>query len=56
MPHHLQRRLGELSGLGLLLLLPLLGRSRWDAEALRDEVRRYVVEALGAVDRGSGSR
>jgi SRSO17 transposase len=28
----------------------LLGRSRWDAEALRDEVRRYVVEALGERD------
>lgn len=25
----------------------LLGRSRWDADALRDAVRRYVVEALG---------
>jgi len=25
----------------------LLGRSRWDADALRDEVRRYVWEALG---------
>ena len=25
----------------------LLGRSRWDADALRDEVRRYVIEALG---------
>lgn len=28
----------------------LLGRSRWDADALRDEVRRYVVEALGDDD------
>jgi SRSO17 transposase len=27
-----------------------LGRSRWDAEALRDEVRAYVVEALGCPD------
>jgi SRSO17 transposase len=26
----------------------LVGRSRWDAEALRDEVRSYVIEALGA--------
>ena len=25
----------------------LLGRSRWEADALRDEVRSYVVEALG---------
>ena len=25
----------------------LLGRSRWDADALRDEVRSYVLEALG---------
>jgi SRSO17 transposase len=25
----------------------LLGRSRWEADALRDEVQRYVVEALG---------
>lgn len=25
----------------------LLGRGRWDADALRDQVRRYVVEALG---------
>jgi SRSO17 transposase len=25
----------------------LLGRGRWDVDALRDEVRRYVVEALG---------
>ena len=25
----------------------LLGRSRWEADALRDDVRRYVVEALG---------
>ena len=25
----------------------LLGRSRWEADALREEVRRYVVEALG---------
>jgi SRSO17 transposase len=28
----------------------LLGRSRWDAEALRDQVRAYVVEALGEAD------
>lgn len=28
----------------------LLGRSRWDADALRDEVRDYVIEALGADD------
>ncbi|MCP5117680.1 MAG: IS701 family transposase [bacterium] len=28
----------------------LLGRSRWDAEALRDEVRAYVMEALGCPD------
>ncbi|MYD94337.1 MAG: IS701 family transposase [Chloroflexi bacterium] len=28
----------------------LLGRSRWDADALRDEVRRYAVEALGCPD------
>jgi SRSO17 transposase len=28
----------------------LLGRSRWDADALRDEVRAYVVEALGDDD------
>ncbi len=28
----------------------LLGRSRWDQEALRDEVRAYVVEALGCRD------
>jgi len=25
----------------------LLGRSQWDADRLRDEVRRYVIEALG---------
>src|SRR4051794_12322616 len=25
----------------------LLGRSRWDADALKDEVRRYALEALG---------
>jgi SRSO17 transposase len=25
----------------------LLGRSHWDAEALRDEVRTYIVESLG---------
>lgn len=25
----------------------LLGRSRWEADALRDEVRAYVIEALG---------
>lgn len=28
----------------------LLGRSRWDADALRDHVRAYVVEALGDAD------
>ena len=28
----------------------LLGRSRWDAEALRDEVRAYALEALGCPD------
>jgi SRSO17 transposase len=28
----------------------LLGRSRWDADRLRDEVRAYVVEALGDAD------
>ena len=28
----------------------LLGRSRWDDEALRDEVRAYAVEALGDPD------
>jgi len=28
----------------------LLGRSRWSAEALRDQVRTYVVEALGEAD------
>lgn len=28
----------------------LLGRSRWDADALRDQVRAYVVEALGDAD------
>ena len=28
----------------------LLGRNRWDADALRDEVRAYVVEALGCED------
>ena len=28
----------------------LLGRSRWDADQLRDEVRAYVVEALGDPD------
>src|SRR5579883_1504320 len=28
----------------------LLGRSRWDADQLRDEVRAYVVEALGEPD------
>lgn len=28
----------------------LLGRSRWDADALGDEVRSYVVEALGSAD------
>jgi SRSO17 transposase len=25
----------------------LLGRSRWDADALKNEVRRYALEALG---------
>src|SRR3546814_10637889 len=28
----------------------ILGRGRWDADALRDIVRDYVVEALGADD------
>lgn len=28
----------------------LLGRSRWDAEALRDRVRTYVVDAIGDPD------
>jgi len=28
----------------------LLGRSRWDADALRDEIRAYVFEALGDPD------
>jgi SRSO17 transposase len=28
----------------------LLGRSQWDADQLRDEVRDYVVEALGDAD------
>lgn len=28
----------------------LLGRSKWDADALRDEVRSYVLEALGDAD------
>src|SRR3954454_3295392 len=28
----------------------LLGRSRWDAEALRDRVRADVIEALGDAD------
>lgn len=28
----------------------LLGRSTWDGEALRDEIRAYVVEALGDPD------
>jgi SRSO17 transposase len=28
----------------------LLGRSRWDAEALRDHVRTYVVDAIGDPD------
>ena len=28
----------------------LLGRSRWDADALRDEVRAYALEALGCAD------
>lgn len=31
----------------------LLGRSRWDADQLRDEVRAYVVEALGRPGRGA---
>jgi SRSO17 transposase len=26
---------------------PLVGRAVWDAEAVRDEVRRYVLESLG---------
>ncbi len=28
----------------------LLGRSRWDADTLRDEVRQYVVEHLGEAE------
>ena len=28
----------------------LLGRSTWDSEALRDEIRAYVVESLGDPD------
>ena len=28
----------------------LLGRSRWDADALRDDIRSYVMEALGCED------
>jgi SRSO17 transposase len=28
----------------------LLGRSHWDAEALRDRMRAYVIEALGDAD------
>ncbi len=28
----------------------LLGRSQWDADKLRDEVRDYVVESLGDSD------
>ena len=28
----------------------LLGRNRWEADALRDEVRAYAVEALGCAD------
>jgi SRSO17 transposase len=28
----------------------LLGRSQWDADQLRDEVRDYVVESLGDAD------
>jgi SRSO17 transposase len=28
----------------------ILGRSRWDADALRDVVRNYVVKTLGAED------
>ncbi len=28
----------------------LLGRSKWDEEALRDAVRAYVIEALGSAD------
>ena len=28
----------------------LLGRSRWDADALRDEVQSYALEALGDLD------
>ncbi len=30
--------------------LALLGRGHWDADALRDVVRDYVIEHLGAVD------
>jgi SRSO17 transposase len=40
--------LAEQAGLeGPYRMQSLLGRSRWDADALRDEVRAYVVEALG---------
>lgn len=28
----------------------ILGRGRWDADALRDVVRNYVIEHLGADD------
>jgi SRSO17 transposase len=43
--------LAEQAGLeGPYRMQSLLGRSRWDAEALRDEVRAYVVEALGDAD------
>jgi SRSO17 transposase len=31
----------------------LLGRSLWDADALRDRVRDYVIEALGDEDGSS---
>lgn len=31
-------------------LQALLGRSKWDADALRDEVRAYALEALGDAD------
>ena len=34
----------------------ILGRGRWDADALRDIVRDYVVETLGARRRGTGDR
>jgi SRSO17 transposase len=40
--------LAEQAGLqGPYRMQSLLGRSRWDADALRDEVRAFVVEALG---------